>query len=449
MHPPASRSSRFLALIFRPFSKVEPKEAAIVALMTLASFSLLTAYYLLKTVREPLILLQGGAEVKIYARASQALIMAVFVHFYGELARRVGRRKLLVFVFLFFISNLAMFAALSRTNVPIGLAFFLWVGVFSYTIVAQFWALAADLFSEEQGKRLFPIIGGGSSIGAVAGAAFAKVLVPLGVFALMSTGVVVLLVCAGLVAWAAWGAGAKQQLGQRAPSESEPLADRGAFSLLLHDKYLLSIAGLVLFLNWVNSSGEYLLDRALLAAAVDAARQGTSQQEFIGAFKADYFALYNLLGLLLELFAVSRILRVVGVERALYFLPCFALGAYGIASLFPVLAVMRLVKIGENSLQYSLQDTTRHALFLSATRAQKFVGKTAVDTVAVRTGAILSASMVWLGSLWGWSTATFAALNVLLAGAWLGFVVLIGRQREARRARDEPEPAPRAIELPI
>ena len=116
------------------------------ALFGLQIFLLLTAYYLLKTVREPLILLQGGAEMKLYARAGQALAMAVFVHFYAQLARRVGRARLLTIVFLFFISNLAAFTILARLNVQIGLPFFVWVGVFSYTVVAQFWALAADIY---------------------------------------------------------------------------------------------------------------------------------------------------------------------------------------------------------------------------------------------------------------------------------------------------------------
>src|SRR5512136_2395431 len=118
------------ARVLRPSSKVHPDEVAIVALMTLTTFLLLCAYYLLKTVREPLILLQGGAEVKLYARAAQALIMLGVVHVYGELARRFGRSKLLTIVFLFFISNLAIFAVLARTQLQIGLAFFLWVGVF-------------------------------------------------------------------------------------------------------------------------------------------------------------------------------------------------------------------------------------------------------------------------------------------------------------------------------
>src|SRR5438477_3818841 len=157
------RLERALARIIRPFTKVQPQEVGTVVLMTLSAFLLLTAYYLLKTVREPLILLQGGAEVKLYARAGQAVLMVGFVHVYGELARRVGRARLLTNVFLFFISNLVVFAVLAKLEVSIGLVFFLWVGLFSYTIVAQFWGLAADIYTDEQGKRLFPLIGAGSS----------------------------------------------------------------------------------------------------------------------------------------------------------------------------------------------------------------------------------------------------------------------------------------------
>src|SRR5438445_8716947 len=104
---------RTASRLLRPFSKVHPEEAATAGLMTLSAFLLLTAYYLLKTVREPLILLHGGAEVKLYLRAAQAVIMVGVVHVYGELARRVGRARLLEVVFLFFISNLAIFTVLA------------------------------------------------------------------------------------------------------------------------------------------------------------------------------------------------------------------------------------------------------------------------------------------------------------------------------------------------
>ena len=429
---------RLLAKLLRPFTKVHPEEAVTVGLMTISAFLVLCAYYLLKTVREPLILLQGGAEVKLYARAGQALLMVGVVHLYGELARRVGRMRLLAIVFLFFISNLVVFAVLARANVAIGLPFFLWVGVFSYTVIAQFWALAADIYSEEQGKRLFPIMGGGSSIGAVVGGLFAKSLVPFGPYVLMSVAVLILLVCVGLIVWV------ENRVIIQARHDQvveEPLSEQSPWHLLAHDKYLLVIAGMVVFLNWVNSTGEYLLDRTLVFAAKDAAAHGASSQAFIGAFKADYFVWYNSLGLALELFAVSRVLKVLGVRRALWFMPVFAFFAYGCAVFLPVLAVMRIVKIGENSLQYSLQDTTRHALFLVATRPEKFVGKTAIDTIAVRIGAIMSTLMVFTGAWMGWSTRLYAGLNVGLALAWLCFVLLIAREHRVRSAEVAHTPA--------
>ena len=426
-----SLARRTLARMLRPFTKVHPQEATTVVLMTLCSFMLLAAYYLLKTVREPLVLLQGGAEIKLYLRAAQAVIMVGVVHLYGELARRVGRGKLLAIVFLFFISNLAAFALLARADAPIGLAFFLWVGVFSYTVVAQFWALAADIYTEEQGKRLFPIIGGGSSVGAVVGGVFASMLVPYGPAALMGTAVLILLACVGVILWIERRSTA-QVIVHAEVHPDEPLADQSAWALLARDRYLWFIAGLVVFLNWVNSSGEYLLDRTIVAAAHELSTKDA--QRFIGAFKANYYAWYNGIGVVLELFVVSRVLRLVGVRKALLVMPIFALIAYGSAVFFPVLAIMRLVKIGENSLQYSLQDTTRHALFLVATRVEKFVGKTAIDTIAVRLGAIMSAVMVFIGSRLGWSTRTFALIDVGLAVVWIAFAFAVGREHRKRTA---------------
>jgi AAA family ATP:ADP antiporter len=427
---------RVLSLLLRPFTRVHPDEVGTVILMTLAAFLLLCGYYQLKTVREPLILLSGGAEVKLYARAAQALLMVGVVHLYGELARRVGRTRLLAIVFAFFISNLVIFALLAAAGVNIALPFFLWVGVFSYTVVAQFWALAADLYNNEQGKRLFPVIGAGASIGAVVGGLLAKHLVPFGPPVLMGVAVVILCMVVALVLWVE----RRAPVTHRTATEEKPVAEENAWHLLARDRYLLLIAGMVILLNWVNSSGEYVLDRILLVAAHDAAAHGGSAETYIGVFKADYYFWYNLIGVLLQLFAVSRIFALIGVRRALFVMPIYALFAYGAAAFSPLLAVMRLVKIGENSLQYSLQDTTRNALFLVTSRVEKFVGKTATDTIAVRVGAIMSSLMVFVGAqLMHWSSATFAAINVVLAVAWLGSVALIGREHERRSALSPAE----------
>src|SRR5260221_4697959 len=131
MEGAGSKSKLVLPRLLRPFAKVEASEAVTAIILTLTVFFLLCGYYLLKTAREPLILLHGGAEVKSYAAAGQALLLLVFVYAYGHVARRVGPMNLLATVYLFFGSNLLLFAALAAADAPIGIPFYLWVGVFN------------------------------------------------------------------------------------------------------------------------------------------------------------------------------------------------------------------------------------------------------------------------------------------------------------------------------
>ncbi len=433
-----SRVDRALSFLLRPFAKVEPSEALTACVMTLTVFLLLSAYYLLKTAREPLILLHGGAEVKSYAAAGQAVLLLGFVQVYGWVAKKVGRMRLLLGVYLFFASNLVIFAALARSSVPVAIPFYLWVGVYNYTSIAQFWGYASDVYTPEQGKRLFAVIGIGSSVGAVAGAQLAKSLVPLGPQALMLGAAILLGVCCGLLVWVNARVEAPHSKKDK-DVDTKPLSHESAFALLTHDKFLLLIAALTLLINWCNSNGEYILDRTLLAA-VPAGSTEKAAQIFLGKFKADYFEWVNVLGVVLQLFAVSRILDKLGVRVALFFLPVVAFGGYTVMLVSPVLSLIRLAKVAENSLDYSVQNTARQALYLVATRVEKYVGKTAVDSFFVRLGDVFSAAVVWLGAKLALSTPVFAAINLTLILVWLFLVVLVGR--EHRRRSDEMDNLP-------
>jgi len=429
---PTSRTERTLSVLLRPFAAVEPAEVLTASALTLMVFLLLTAYYLLKTAREPLILLHGGAEVKSYAAAGQAILMLGVIQAYGVVARRWGRLRVLLSVYLFFAANLLVFVALTQAGFPIAIPFYLWVGVFNYTSIAQFWAFAADIYRPEQGKRLFAVLGIGSSVGAVVGAHVAKWLVPFGPQALMFGAVVLLLVCSALLVSIHARVVAPAVAGPSLPAE-EPLGRESAFRLLSHDKYLLLIAALTLLINWVNSNGEYILDRTLLSAV---AHRGAhlNAMTFIGKFKAEYFEWVNLVGVLLQLFAVSRILTKLGVRVALFFLPVVAFGGYALMIAAPVLSLIRIAKVAENSLDYSVQSTARQALYLVASRVEKYVGKTAVDTLFVRLGDVLSACVVWLSARLALSTPAFAAINLALIVVWVGVVLALGREHRRRSA---------------
>ena len=155
--------------LLSPIADIHPGEATAALLMTLLMFLVLAAYYELKTAREVFILSEGGAEVKSYSSAGQALLLLGLVPAYGAFASRVNRERLVTWVTLFFVANVALFALAHGAGLPIGIPYFLWVGIFNVMVIAQFWALANDVFTPDQGKRLFPLIGVGSSLGAWVG----------------------------------------------------------------------------------------------------------------------------------------------------------------------------------------------------------------------------------------------------------------------------------------
>jgi AAA family ATP:ADP antiporter len=136
------------------------------------------------------------------------------------------------------------------------------------------------------------------------------------------------------------------------------------------------------------------------------------------------------------------------VRAALLVLPVVALFGYGAFACVPVLALIRAVVVANRALDYSLTNTARHALFLVASRAEKYVGKTLVDTVGARSGDFLSAMLVWVGVRLGVHPAGFAIACMVIAVGWLAVVVAIGAENNRRLGRERTEAAPVALAHP-
>jgi len=432
---------RFLLL----FADVHAGEGLAAVLLTVNLFLLLTAYLIIKTVREALILSEGGAEIKSYAAAGQALLLFALVPAYGYLASRVSRVTLINATSLFFISNLILFYFLAQLRVPLGVVFFLWVGIFNLFIIAQFWSFANDIYSEEQGKRLFAIVAFGGSAGAVLGPKLASLLFePLGPYLLMLITAALLALCLifpNFIARLDWARGPNRE--KTAQSEG-PLAKNGAFKLVIGKRYLLLIAALMMVSNLVNTTGEFIMGKSvtLEAQRVAASTPGAAEQaadpaaqeshnkkvrDFIGRFYGDFLFTVSFLSAAAQLFLVSRIMNYCGVPGSLFFLPIIALFGYSTMFLFPVLAFIRLAKVVENSTDYSLQNTARQALFLPTSREEKYKAKAAIDTFFVRIGDVLSATVVYASVQFGLSVQHLTLINVGLVTLWLLLVSGIGR----------------------
>jgi AAA family ATP:ADP antiporter len=416
------------------FGNVRPGEAITALLLTVNIFLLLTAYYLLKVAREPLILLGGGAEVKSYAAVGQVILLVFVTNFYGWIAARVGRFVLIACVTVFFALNLVLFWALGSRGVPLGLPFFLWVGIFNVVTVTQFWSFAADMYSEEQGKRLFPIIGIGSSVGAVGGAAIADRLMRAGSPFLLMMVAAGILVSTLALTYVVHRREIGRAPGGQSSGQNEPVGRGNAFALVLRDPYLLLLAALILVLNISTKTGDFVLDRMLIArAAAHAAAQGMSESAYIGQFKARYFEWINVLEVLLQLFVVSRVIKYTGLRVALVLVPLASLAGYGATLVAPLIGILFATRVAESTLDYSLSNTVRQALWLVTSREAKYKAKQVVDSFVWRAGDTISAAIVWVGTHFAMGVRRFIAANVLVELAWVALAILAGREYARRQ----------------
>ncbi len=429
------------------FADVRGGEGLTALLLMLNIFFLLAAYYLLKTIREPLILtVPGGAEVKSYAAAAIAVLLIILVPLYSALASRVSRVVLINSVTLFFIACLVAFFGLSRAGVPIGVAFFIWVGIFSLMVVAQLWAFANDVYTVEQGKRLFAIVGVGSSLGAIVGSFVTGQLVKLyGPYPFMLGAALLLGVC--MLLTNVVNSREKRPRAGVPATPDDRVRGRSGFTLVFTDRYLLLIGCLMLLYNLVNTNGEYILGKTVMSmytAAHGAASAGSlDEKKLVGEFYGNFFTLVNVLSALIQAFVVSRVLKYFGVRVALLVLPVVALVGYVSIAVIPILAFIRTAKLLENSVDYSLQNTTRNALYLPTSREAKYKAKQANDTFFVRFGDVLSAGLVFAGGTWlGFAPRHFAVVNVVLIMLWLVLAFAIGRRferlAEAKAASAKP-----------
>ncbi len=440
--PPIERAKRsFLERMLGAVTEVRAGEAPTALLMTLIGFILLMAYSCIKPVREALILAEPrGAEYKVYMAGATAVVLAFAVPAYSRFSRNKARNGLIIGVTLFFASHLVIFYMLGKllgSSLLLALGFYLWIAVFNMMIVAQLWAFANDLYTEEAGKRMFPLIGLGASIGAVAGAASARAVVAkVGVLEMMLLAAALLLASAAVTQWVHW----REVHHARSASARETAKDviggtsGEAFRTVLAQRYLLLIAIFSLVFTLVKTNGDYLLARIVEADAARAVASGSLAadrvRDHIGIFFAGYEFNIDLISLAIQAFAVSRLVKYMGVRGSFYVLPIVALCDAATMIVFPVLTAVRIGKTAESSIDYSLNNTLRNMLWLPTSRRAKYLAKQATDTFFVRTGDVMSALLVFVGiHALSLSVRGFAAINVALVIGWLVIAGAILKER--------------------
>lgn len=443
------------------FTELHPGEGKVVTLLLSSVFFLLASAYMLKVAREAEVLNDRGIadlrgpELKALARGVQAVLLAlVIIPVYSWVTSRLPRRRLMIALSVFYALNIEIFYQMSVAQVDnLGFYFYVWVGIFNVSILAQFWSYVNDVFPEEAGKRLFPLIMVGASLGGVFGVLCDRVIgyvtfFQQNPFAPLHMTAALLLVGLGFFLWADTeiAKGKLESAQEAVKTESRTLALGNGLVRVFKSPYLRLIGLLLLTLNMVNSTGEYILDKYIVEHATNVASAGAAantdawnaifRQEVGGAWNS-FLLLVNVGALLIQLFISSRVVRYLGTIGALLVLPVIAFGTYGLALFGGGYLVFRALKVGENAADYSLNNTAQQLLWAPTAREEKYQAKQATDTIFARLGDLLHSVLIIVGTAsFELLPKHFAMANVLLCVVWFAIVWGLGREyRKLKTAR--------------
>ncbi len=398
-------------------------------------FCLLCGYYILRPVREEMGV-QGGVENLQWLYTGTFVAILALVPLFGAASARWPRARLLPAVYLFFSANLLVFYFLLRAHIGpkwTAAAFFIWLSAFNMVVVSVFWSFMADIFSNEQARRLYGLIAAGGSVGAVAGPAVTAAIVDdVGIpnLMLVATGLLVLTVIClrQLSAWAE-RYGSTPQKGAAVGLGGSVWAGVG---LTLSSPYLLGIGALILAVAVLNTFLYFEQARMVRDWS-------TSPEE-----RTQLFALMDLAVNGIALFCQAAVVQVLIARLGIPVLLTALMAASGFGYLTlaaaPVLPVLVVFQVLRRAADYSMLRPVREVLFTVVSREEKYKAKNFIDTVVLRGGDAasgwVSAGLKALGA--GTAAVALIAAPIAFLSALLGW--FLGRQQEALKAGPPGEP---------
>jgi AAA family ATP:ADP antiporter len=424
--------------LLRRVIDVRPEEVAVLFWCWLYIFAVLSSYYVMRPIRDQMGV-AGGVNNLQWLFTGTLIGMLVLNLPFAWLVKTLPRQRFIPLTYRFFALNIVLFAvalylADPAQTVWVGRAFFVWVSVYNLFVVSIFWQMNVDLFSPEQGKRLFGFIAAGATLGAICGSTLTASLARLVSPTLLLLGAAVLLEVAVFAvrrlsllspALARAGGGERRAAGEERPIGGSVIAGiTRAFS----SPYLLNVS-LFILLFAITSTVLYFQQAGIVSHSFKDRGEQT-------AFFAAVDLAVNTLTLLIQLFLTGRILVWVGVALALGFLPALTIFGFGALALTPTLSAIAIFQVVRRASDYAIARPTREVLFTVVPREDRYKAKSFIDTFVYRLGDQVGAwgvaALRWLGAEAGglaWAAIPIALLGLLNA---LG----LGRRQE-ERARAE------------
>ncbi len=416
---------------------VKPGEGRAVLCSFVYFFMLLSAYYVLRPLRDNAGI-TGGVGNLPWLFTATFVTMLVAVPIYGFVVARLPRRRFIPLVYVFFVANIALFWLLLTLQFDkplVARVFFVWLSVFNVFVVSVFWSYLADLFRSDQGKRLYGFITAGGSIGAIAGPALTKWLIdPLGPVNLFLVAALLLL---GAVFSAMQLERASMSFGQARADAAITRKPMGGGSLagvieILRSRYLSGIALWVILLSFAGTV-LYLIQADMVHAA------SADERQRVQIFATIDFWV-GALSFLLQFLVTGKLIVRFGVGAAVAFLPFVFLLGYGVLAAAPVLTVVVVFQTLQRTSNFVISNPAREILFTVAEREEKYKAKNIIDGLVFR-GADASWAWVYnqLHVAMGFGAAALALVMMATSALWAILALALGRSQEARAKLQEAD----------
>ena len=390
-------------------------------------FALLASYYVLRPIRDQMGI-AGGVKNLPWLFTATFITLLIAQPIYGALVARLPRTKFIPVVYHFFVVNLLVFWALlngvSNTAV-VARIFFVWLSVFNLFAVAVFWSVMADLFTSEQGKRLFGFIGAGGTAGALLGPTITIWLsVPLGPVNLM-------LVAAALLEAAVFCVHRIEhaRLGPLGPQESGQTIGGGALAAIpavARSPYLMGVGLWVALLSYAATI-VYFEQAQLVSASVGSAGQQTR-------IFASIDLAVSVLTLATQILITGEVLKRLGTGLSAAALPAVYIVGFAFLGFAPSLIVVVIVQVLQRWMNFAIANPARQLYFTVVSREDKYKAKNLIDVVIYRGADALSGWIFDTLQVLGLKLGAIALYSIPVVAGWFVLSLALGRTQEKRSA---------------
>jgi AAA family ATP:ADP antiporter len=438
---PAMTTMTSDSLIDKLFARVlglERHEYFAVAWSFIYFFCILSSYYMLRPMREALGVDSGVGTIP-WLFSSTFIIMLGATSIFGWIASRYARRTFLPWVYIFFAVNILIFYGLFQyainneiTTVWIGRVFFVWISVFNLFVVSVFWSFMADIYTREQGRRLFGVISAGGSVGALTGPFVVSTLVvPLGFQNLLPISAALLLfsvVCIRQLR--RWVESERDGDDIETAATPKPLGGSAlaGVSHVVKSGYLSSISAKQILASLLGTA-LYMFMNYLVGEAVEGTDHRTRIFGFIDGAT-------GVLSLLFQLLVVRHSVNRLGIGMTLAFLPLVSIIGFTVLAVSPPLIIVAIFQAARRAIGFGFAKPGTDMLYSVVTPEEKYKSKNFVETAVYRGGDVIGSWSV--KAMWGLGITGISIMLVPFAILWTTIALWLGREYRRRAAADRP-----------